>query len=316
MSIDTLYLSRGEHDLTNKPDKVFLTAKNIKSIINKVENYNCITSIEDLGCENILYAVDNSNKIVLFEIDDDYVLNINNDINFGFFNFINLAQQQQKLTSELTFLTKIDKQLNSLTNTRTNNSPILWTAGCSFTYGFGVDPNQRYGAVLSELLNLDEVILAKNGSSIFWAADQILRSDIKKDDIVVWGITNSARINYNDKFNLESATVGIYKDIKDQLWDLNYFDSVILTISNYKQILQVINYCNKIGAKLYLVNLLDQSLISLLLTKYSNFINLVKNYDSSTGVSKFLDYGSDNWHPGPRQHRHYADQIYQFIKRG
>ena len=142
-----------------------------------------------------------------------------------------------------------------------------WLLNEEFKKMVNLDAEQKkeYGKILSDLLGLEEVMLAKSGSSIFWAVDQILRSDIKKDDIVVWGITNSSRVNYSNSFNLESVPINGYSHIKDQFWNIDYFDSIALTVSNHKQILQVINYCNQVGAKLYLVNLLDHGLISLLL---------------------------------------------------
>jgi hypothetical protein len=270
--------------------------------------YDCYTSIEDLSYTNIPTVVKNVKNVVLINIYEETISSMDDSAVVSFFYLIKLAKS--KISNDLNFLSRIFSIINATHTQRVSDNPVLWTVGCSFTKGNGVDFNQRYGYILSKKLNLPETMLAHSGSSIFWAADQILRSDIKKRDIVVWGITNSSRVSYINKFELDSALVDKYVQIQKQkqYWNLNYFDSLSLTISNFKQILQVINFCKKIGAELYLVNLLDHGLISLLLKHFENFIDLAENETNT-----YLDYGSDNDHPGPKQHKFYAEKIYEFI---
>ena len=83
-----------------------------------------------------------------------------------------------------------------LTDTRKCKETQLWIAGCSISHGVGVDLTERYGHLLSTELNMPCSFLTRPGSAIDWAADQLLRSDIRKNDLVVWGITNPERITY------------------------------------------------------------------------------------------------------------------------
>ena len=66
--------------------------------------------------------------------------------------------------------------INPLADLRKTENTQLWFAGCSFTYGVGVDSSQRYGQLVANHFNLPCSFLSKPGSSIAWAADQILRS--------------------------------------------------------------------------------------------------------------------------------------------
>lgn len=317
MSIGNLYLSTILYDWSeNKDNKIFLDSNNLSKIISDSKSYDCYTTIEDIGFYNTTKLINNAQNIVLVDINKQTLAEIPESSVHGYFNVIKLARQ--KISSNLDFLDDIFNDINARSSERKVDDLTLWTVGCSLTAGIGVDESQRYGYVLSKLLNLPETVLARPGASISWAADQILRADIKKDDTVIWGLTNLSRIDYNHGFDLISAPIDKYVklDKRKQFWNIDYFDSLSLTISNFKQILQVINFCDKVGARLYLVNLLDQGLVSLLLIRLSNFIDLsgIEKFDSQLGRSTFIDIGNDNNHPGPKQHRLYAEEIYNFIK--
>ena len=190
---------------------------------------------------------------------------------------------------------------------RSADKSILWTAGCSYTEGVGVDWEQRYGHLLAEKLSMPEVSLSRGGASIGWAADQLLRSDIRPGDIVVWGLTESARIDTNEEFSLKSAPATVYltKVNKEKhYWNIDYFGSLSQEVLVARNVLQVIHYFNRIGVKLILANLLN-----------STVLRLIENHNTiDLWVKEYLDLGTDNTHPGPEQHRHYSNEIYNFIK--
>lgn len=202
---------------------------------------------------------------------------------------------------------KINSDLNMLYAVRSADKSILWTAGCSFTAGIGVDWKQRYGHLLAEKLCMPEVSLSRAGSSIMWAADQLLRSDIRPGDIVVWGLTDSARIDINSEFSLRSKPAAIYlmrDNNEKQYWNIDYFGSLSQEVLVARSVLQVIHYFNRIGVKLILANLLN-----------STVLRLIENHNTiDLWVKEYLDLGTDNTHPGPEQHRHYSNEIYNFIK--
>ena len=78
-------------------------------------------------------------------------------------------------------------------------------------------------------------------------------------------------------------------------------------------IYQVINFCQKIGAKLLLAGLLVDPKLAVYLVNLPEYIHLNNYY----GVNKediFLDVGSDYSHPGPITHQWYADAILTKLK--
>jgi hypothetical protein len=204
----------------------------------------------------------------------------------------------------------------TLSDQRKTNEKQLWISGCSISHGVGVQPEERYGNLLAKTLNMECSFLTRPGSSIDWAADQILRSDIRKNDIVVWGITSWNRITYihNHKL-LHGVTAKTFDIFPEYNKFLKTFD-LLSTQTFYKHfyaIEQVKNYCNKIGANLFLVGILlyPFSLLGFLKSQ-DNYIHIPYKLDSSL-VQQFEDLGTDNSHPGPMQHNQYKDTILKHI---
>jgi len=77
---------------------------------------------------------------------------------------------------------------------RQTDGKQVWVVGCSFAHGHGLnDVNLRYGQRFADSVGLPVSFLSMTGASNQWAADQILKSDIRAGDIVLWGITGTAR---------------------------------------------------------------------------------------------------------------------------
>ena len=310
MAIDTLYISHQNFDW-NGNNSVLLNRHNIDKTISSVDNINCHTSMEDLFCENISVACNGASKIILVDLDETVNITNNNCFSYGRL-FNELARHPSKIN-----LSTWKTDFNFLKNTRTNNSPVLWTAGCSVTYGTGVEYSSRWGSLLASYLNLPEVTLSQGGSSIFWAADQLLRSDIRPGDIVVWGLTNVHRISISKNWNFTSVTIdGYFTKVKkeNQYWLLDYFESETQVLTALREILQVVNFCQKIKVKLYLANILDIAWLSIALADFNNFIDLTQGLKINGNTINFIDLGTDNMHPGPNQHQQYAETLYNFIK--
>lgn len=289
-----------------------LDQNNIDEIIESGEILNCCTSVEDLFCENIERACNNAKEIIVINIDKKAIINNDNCFSYGRL-FNSLIRYQKKVKH----FDKINLQnFNYLANHRPNENTVLWTAGCSVTYGIGVDYNARWGSLLADRLDIQEVTLSKGGSSIFWAADQILRSDIKSGDIVVWGLTNLQRVEIAADWDFSPASIKKYVELpkENQYWSLDYFASETQILYAIRHILHVNNFCKKVGAKLYLANLLDISWVGYILKDFKNFIDLTLNLQIDKNSIQFIDLGTDNQHPGPKQHQLYVEQIYNFIK--
>lgn len=200
---------------------------------------------------------------------------------------------------------------------RVVDSQQIWIAGCSISHGVGVDPRQRYGNIISEYFNLPVTFLTHSGSSINWAADQILRSDIRTGDIVFWGITGISRLSSWNHItrSVQHCTLSSYlenkKNFLSNLIRVNYFGSEHLKWQSILAVKQVNNFCHKIKAKLIMATLIagmENYLVDL-----DNFLPLSRSDDISSN-NRCFDLGTDNLHPGPESHKFYADRLIQKYK--
>jgi hypothetical protein len=312
VSINNLYVSHKTYDwYANNQSGEFLNQKNIKNIVNDKSAYDCFTTPEDISVENLSLLL-TSKHIHLLDF-NEHTLDQLGESAYVYFVFFQKVLSRPEFKN-LAWVNKLKVNLQFLQQSRNSTDNLLWAAGCSITYGYGINKKERFTSVLAKRLKRTEISLAESGSSIAWSADQILRSDIKKDDIVVWGLTNFARLDVAENFNLHSCTVMRYDlvDKKQKYWNADYFYSTTLATICLRQILQVINFCDKIGARLYIANLLDVH-APLFLNNDQKFIDLLPEFNYLEDRWKYLDYASDNQHPGKAHHKFYAEELYKFI---
>lgn len=212
--------------------------------------------------------------------------------------------------------------LTPLVDSRKTNATQLWIAGCSYTYGVGVDATQRYGQLLADKLGLDCSFLARPGSSIQWAADQITRSDIRPGDIVIWGITDAGRLPYfyNDQYLPLTCTSYTEDPNIEKILPFKELFSENELYHNIFAVERTVNFCKKAGAELGMVGFLPQmpNFYRYIKTK-SNYVDLPHNliWKSNSLKPKYQDLGTDGNHPGPIQHQHYKNFIlnhFDFLK--
>lgn len=204
-----------------------------------------------------------------------------------------------------------------LVDNRKTVQPQLWIAGCSISHGIGITANERYGQILSNKLNLACSFLTRPGAAIDWASDQIIRSDIKRGDIVVFGVTNVERLTYVYDQELVGVTTKTYK-IKPHLNKIFPEHNLVTENTFYQHVTaieRVINFCNKVGATLVLVGLLSQTNPNLMrfLTTIPNFVQYPYKITFNNTDLDFIDLGNDQRHPGPIQHSLYADFILKYL---
>ena len=207
------------------------------------------------------------------------------------------------------FIEESDKKSNifnelKLTSSRKTAEKQLWIAGCSVSHGVGVNSDQRYGQLLSDSLNLPVSFLTKGGSSAIWAADQILRSDIQRNDLVVWGITSMPRVPLFNNNKLTHIHANSYTQDPglDRAFSFDYFISEDITYRTVCSIFQVINHCKKIGANLLLVSLFNDDTLVEYLKDCANWL--------AAGIK--FDLGNDHIHPGHKTHEfYYTDILYK-----
>lgn len=201
--------------------------------------------------------------------------------------------------------------MTRLQDQRKRQGRQIWTAGCSISNGAGVTLDQRYGNLIAKKMGLEVSFLTRNGSSILWAADQLLRSDLRSGDIVFWGITSIGRLTYYKESERQTVTGGIHnwEDHKDHLKMFIKKEFLVSDISIYQSVsavMQVVNFCDKMDVQLVLGGMLRG--IEHYVKHLPCFVPLAGLHGRAL-EDMFLDIGDDDIHPGPVTHQWYADQF-------
>jgi hypothetical protein len=223
--------------------------------------------------------------------------------------FLYLLQREKNNVQGLDLSEYTNNSYSKLSDNRKSNQKQLWIAGCSITVGVGVDPDKRFAVLIAENFGGQFVDLAKTGSSMEFAADQILRSDIRQDDIVIWGLTSEYRaLIWDRKSDQGTSITSSTFDYKRT----NKADDIVDETRLFKAVIsyfQVKNFCQKIGAQLIAIPIICSEALQLLLHDDSCYYQIPY-------MPCFLDLGSDNLHPGPKHHQWYADQINHILEHG
>lgn len=292
-------------------DSTLLTNSNYKDIIKSKQVVDCCTSFEDLG----LPAVDVKQKVY-----DHVTESIDFDSNFEWgsnqwYILPLIHTENAKIDTEIIdqiFKFNCDRHLSE----RTTNDPVLWVAGCSFSSAVGVESNERWGHLVATELRLEEVNIAQGGASITFAADQILRSDIRRGDRVIWGLTTVARVDHVQSNGLYRSCTFDHAKKRNvfDLYTVDYFDSLTQQIQYVKAVKQVVNFCQKIGADLVVADMLcDRKTIVDYLKQLPNYVGCFNDLGLYSKLD-FIDIGTDGMHPGPLHHQKYATEIIKFIQ--
>jgi hypothetical protein len=201
----------------------------------------------------------------------------------------------------------------SLADTRKTQDRQLWSVGCSTTFGVGVETTERYGYLLGKSLDLPVSFLAQPSSAISWAADQILRSDIKPNDIIVWGLTSENRLTLWDDIDKKNIHICPKSTKSDSILSNSIINKLLIHKTNFSTAIQrvheVVNFCNKINAKLLILGIYPSDSLT------SHLNNIKQFFPYTYPFYQSIDLGSDNKHPGPVQHQAYADFCQSLLKK-
>ena len=204
--------------------------------------------------------------------------------------FLTLINNEKNNVNGLSDSSLIFDKYLKLENTRRNNDPCIFVTGCSISYGVGVNKNQTFGHLVSKKTNKELIMLAKPGSGLEFQKDQILRSGVCSGDIVIWGLTNEFR-----------STEWIGSHPRTEEWNKQSFRETVVYRA-VTSIFQVINFCKKSKAQLILLPLICTESLRLGLSH-------IPEYIQAPYQTKNIDLGTDNEHPGPQQHKSWADMI-------
>lgn len=188
---------------------------------------------------------------------------------------------------------------------RPTQNPVIWVAGCSISHGVGVAANERFGEVLSQQLGMPAVFLTQVGTGIEWSANQIIRADIGADDIVVWGLTSEYRYaHWNSDLHRLQHVNAHGRETSDMRALGNNLEHRIYTAVS--SIHAVVNFCQRIPAHLILLPTLCTETLRLELQDSPV-------YHEPPYQHQWIDLGTDNLHPGTRQHQIWADFLLENI---
>jgi hypothetical protein len=228
-------------------------------------------------------------------------------------------KQQKNNVYNLDVSTYSAELFTKLVDDRKTANQQLWISGCSISHGVGVTQETRYGQLIADSLGLPVSFLTRVGSSIPWAVDQLVRSDICAGDIVVLGLTEEFRFPYwatnGTVWNIGRS----HRTFSNLLPFTNLSSSIIdklITDDNcvYQSVIriyQLVNFCRKLNVKLLIVGILSSTELAL----YLNNIPEFTHYRNFKSPNAFFDLGTDNLHPGTLQHQLYADFCQAALKK-
>jgi hypothetical protein len=307
MKIDNLYIGDINSAFAQKvkqidPSAVLITENNLFKLGHVSTAYTCIGDLGqhvwNVEFKNLLDSSTNIVYVTSTDIDVDDELTDNDHTKLLLENYRLTTGRDIAGLEE--FVNKYSTSFLNLHNKRKTDNKQIWIVGCSNTNGIDyVNVGERYGDILSAELDLPATFLSKNGSSIEWAADQILRSDIRSSDIVFWGITHNSRLTYHTRdILLHINPYSINKKIP-----ISRLDDFDLLYHNVKLIHQVIKKCQQQNIKLFMLDILPNPLLKPFLYKLENYDVGVEYY------GKFIDFGKDGEHAGPEQHKIFAKKF-------
>jgi len=192
-------------------------------------------------------------------------------------------------------------------NKRVTRSQQLWVAGCSITAGVAVNHKDTWKEHVAKQINLPYTDLSKPGTSITWSADQICLSDIQEDDIVLWQLTcqNRMPIVFGKKlYHLLPTSFKTYPHLMNEFLISSIADdNDTLYYNNLNAVKKVYNFCKIAKAKLVILGAMYDFYSIYTMYNIPCFKQLLCWPDN------FVDLGHDNEHPGPKQHKIFADEF-------
>lgn len=328
--IDTLIIGDSTHELAEyassiAADAQLLTNDNFDILDSKV----CYTSIADLKIDLLEIAISKTNRIIYHPPKNWSSLSIESETILALTTCGKMVENLSIDPDPYSLLRLIDS--------RASENPQIWVTGCSIADGFGIPKDSRYGKIVADRLDMPVTFLTTVGTSIPWAADQLLRSELKEGDIIIWGLTSINRFSsYKNKIETHVLS-GIFSDIGVQTRrkrsetetrnsvlsiqqdfernlalltkvDLEDLQKQLLDedrlLQAIKSIYQVLNVCQLL--KLKLVIFAHQ-------ISTDEFYNILLRYISTHNgyihIANDIDLADDQMHPGIETNKLWATQI-------
>lgn len=171
----------------------------------------------------------------------------------------------------------------------------LWVYGCSHSHGTGLrNSSESYGSHLANYLKLPLKLITKPGSSTHWSLRQLVNSNLKQDDIVIWQITSPYRLSYFNE-----------KHVQEIVLSNSNNRNLIETYTNEQCFFLQLSYLN-IGVR-YLRSIGVKFIVVSVDSRDMEFNFGYSQYPEFYCATDFaVDKGTDNLHFGPLSHKNLA----------
>jgi len=186
-----------------------------------------------------------------------------------------------------------------LVNGNRLHTRTLWVVGDNIVSGKGlIDKEDRFCELVSKDIAIPLRDISQGGISIEWAVDQIIRSDIKEGDIVIYGVTSEYRTPKWDCYE--------NKAILDRRLYMRYNETRLY--KGITSLYQLEKYCDLLGVTLILLPLLVTPTMIRFMQGLHSFCHITYRND-------YIDYAS-NWedpdlgglvYPGIEQNKEWAN---------
>lgn len=272
----------------NSVNKNSILLDNINTKLTSTEYH---TTLADLTIHELLSIVHYFDSIEY--IDNNFIKDEEITIDtLNFLSYVNTMHVNNFLGDEvLSFAEHSD--INS-----SYSKSTLWVYGCSHSHGTGLNHNSKpYGNHLAEGLNLPLKLITKPGSSTHWSLRQLINSNLKKDDIVVWQITSPYRLSF---FNGKHVQEIVLANCNNR--------TLIETYTNEQCFFLQLSYVN-IGVQ-YLRSIGVKFIVLCVDSRDMEFNYRYSKYPEFYCATNFaVDRGSDNLHFGPLSHKNLANTL-------
>lgn len=186
------------------------------------------------------------------------------------------------------------------------DGPALWVFGCSHSHGVGLLPDEkRFGEIVAASLNLPLVLISNPGSSLSWSLRNLMASNIKSNDVVIWQLTTPHRISQYNGINTKEILLAR----SDNRCLLEVFDDNQVFFNHINLLNFGVRYLRSTGVKFIISSILPElgKFFYDYLVEYSKY----PEYCYTPGCQ--IDFGTDQIHAGPLSHNAIAQRLLDHI---
>ena len=186
------------------------------------------------------------------------------------------------------------------------NGPALWVFGCSHSHGVGLRPGEKkFSEIVAESLNLPLMLISKPGSSLNWSTRNLMASDIKPNDVVIWQLTTPHRVSQYNGTNITEIVLAH----SSNRYLIEVFDDNQVFFNHISLLNFGTRYLRSMGVKFIIVSLLPklEKFFYDYLIEYSKY----PEYCYTPGCQ--IDVSTDQMHPGPLSHKALAQRLLDHI---